>query len=91
MSTYEQFIDPARLLVVDIESPTTAPQVVLAAVCRFVAVNSAEATRVAVEIVFDPAAPNPTQPYYCPTERLVRRLVRPDALRRVRPYRPGPG
>lgn len=78
-------IDPERLLVVELAGSKTP---CIAVDVRYVpAVDAAGRRAVAIELAYDSAGGTPDAPYYCPADRLVRRLVAPASVRRIRPYR----
>lgn len=81
------FVSPDRLLLVRYRDPDGTQHDLCTIVCQWVPTISATGKRgVAIEIVFDPGVPNPTEPYYCPTERLRRELLSPLRVDTVGPY-----
>lgn len=86
MTSYEILVDPPRLLRIRFLDAGTEQKLV-ALTCAYVAVPGADGkTRVAVEIVADPAMQNPGVAYYCDPQRLQRYLISPGHLRGIRPY-----
>jgi hypothetical protein len=84
---FEILIDPARLLLVGLQSGDGDIHTFVAVVCRFLVVRRPNIPpRVAVEILFDPDEQEPTAPYYCDRARMVRRLAAPGRVKQVRPY-----
>jgi hypothetical protein len=83
---YERLVDPRRLLRVMIEEPTGEREVT-AYRCAYVpALSPQGTTSVAVEIVWDPATPNPSSAYSCPEDRFERRVLSPTRVKKIRPY-----
>ena len=90
MTSFELLVDPRRMLRVTLVDAGGQEGEVAAVTCAYVPAAGADGVvRVAVEGTSDPAVPPPAAPYYCPTERLERRLLAPGRLRRIRPYRAG--
>ena len=80
-------VQPAQLLVVTYEDGNFRHDV-LAITCRYVPVAQPGGQRaLAVEVLADPAQPQPTEPYYCPPERLRRILIAPKRIKKIRPFR----
>ena len=82
----QQLVDPERLLIVTSDAPEV-PKEIAAVSCRYVPAIDANGLRaVAVEVVFDPTQPAPSNAYFCPPQQLQQLLVDPRAIRRIRPY-----
>lgn len=82
----QQLVDPERLLIVTLHD-AGLPKEVAAVSCRYVPAIDANGLRaVAVEVVFDPAQPAPSNAYFCSPQQLQQLLVDPRAIRRIRPY-----
>ena len=73
MTSYEVLVDPERLLIVRFVHPENrVEQRVVALTCAYVPATGVDGrTRIAIEIVVDPAMQNPGAPYYCDPERLA--------------------
>jgi hypothetical protein len=84
--SYDLRVDPERLVVVRYDDPAAGPAEVLAIACRYAPVVQEGGRRIAIEVLWDPAEQAPHAPYYCPRERLARRLVEPARVLAVRPY-----
>lgn len=83
--TSQVLVDPERMLVVTVRKGGPNQEIVSVS-CRYVPVGSGDRRQIAVELAFDPKNNKPTQPYYCPTERLQRVLLAPRDVVRIRPY-----
>jgi hypothetical protein len=60
MSSYDMFVDPERLLRIRFLEPGSSEQILVALTCVYVPARSSDGTsRVAVEIIVDPAMQNP--------------------------------
>jgi hypothetical protein len=84
---YEVAVDPENLVTVKYVDSSGSEVRVVALTCSYVPVWSTAGRRqVAIELVFDPAMPNPAVPYYCEPQRLQQVLIPPKALRGISSY-----
>lgn len=87
MTSYDILVDPKRLLRIRFLDPARDEQSLVALTCAYVPARGSDGTsRVAVEIVVDPAMQNPGVPYYCDPQRLRHYMIPPAHLRGVQPY-----
>jgi len=87
-TSFEIMVDPAKLLVVGLESDDGLLHEFVTTICRFVVLRPQGQPKVAVEILYDPDVQQPAAVYYCDRARMVRRLAAPHRVRHVRPYVP---
>jgi hypothetical protein len=86
MSSRMLLVDPSRLLVVTVRVGQDTLNYLALSCSYVVAHGNARPASVAVEILFDPAHNEPSEPYYCPPNRVRRERVAPGSVVRVRPY-----
>lgn len=86
MITYDVLVDPKKMLRVRFADADGAVQDVAAVTCAYVPAQAGHVVGIAIQVVIDPGMPDPTQPYYCPQDRLQYRLMAPGQLKGVSPY-----
>lgn len=76
-------VDPRQMLIVLMEQERY-----VAVLCRYAVVASGKdgVLSVAIELVLDPGNPEPKEMYYCPEERLERKVFPPAKIRKIKPY-----